>query len=50
MRTGGHGHPIELPTTSAATVGLDDLDLEAVTGTDLVGRAERHDVSVRRCA
>jgi hypothetical protein len=32
-----------LPMTSARVpVGLDDLDLEAVTGADLVGRADRH--------
>jgi hypothetical protein len=35
----------------ATPVGLDGLDLEAVTGADPVGRAERrHAISVRSCA
>jgi hypothetical protein len=46
---GRRRHRIELPDDQGATaVGLDDLDLESVTGADHVGRAaQRHDLSVR---
>jgi hypothetical protein len=41
-------HRVELADDQGAPAnGLDDLDLDAVTGTDLVGGAERHDLSVR---